>query len=128
QGILATNTPDVLTETVADTMVGLMLSTARRIPELHNYVRAGQWLDKNIDDQLFGVDVNHKTLGIVGMGRIGTAVAERAHYGFKMDIRYHNRSNNSFADENLHAKNVPLEQLLEESDFVLVLAPLTKST
>ncbi|MDW0116211.1 D-glycerate dehydrogenase [Sporosarcina thermotolerans] len=128
RGIMATNTPDVLTDTVADTMFGLILSTARRIPELHNYVRSGQWNEKNIGEELFGVDVHHKTLGIIGMGRIGTAVAEIAHYGFKMDILYNNRSNNAFADEKLHAKNVSLNHLLGESDFVLVLVPLSDST
>jgi glyoxylate/hydroxypyruvate/2-ketogluconate reductase len=127
-GIMATNTPDILTDTVADTMFGLLLSTARRMPELHHYVRSGKWIEPRIGEALFGVDVHHKTLGIVGMGRIGTAIAERAHYGFKMDILYHNRSNNIYAEEKLNAKNVSLEHLLKESDFVLVMAPLSNST
>lgn len=128
RGIMATNTPDVLTDTVADTMFALILSTARRIPELHNYVRSGQWNEMNIGEELFGVDVHHKTLGIIGMGRIGTTVAEIAHYGFKMDVLYNNRSNNSIADEKLNAKKVTLDHLLKESDFVLVLTPLSDST
>jgi glyoxylate/hydroxypyruvate/2-ketogluconate reductase len=128
RGIMATNTPDVLTDTVADTVFGLMLSTARRIPELHQYVRSGQWVKKIIDEDLFGVDVHHKTLGIIGMGRIGIAVAERAHYGFKMNILYHNRTNSPLAEENLNAKNVPLVSLLKESDFVLVMVPLSDET
>ncbi|MFD1849565.1 2-hydroxyacid dehydrogenase [Oceanobacillus bengalensis] len=127
RGIMATNTPDVLTDTVADTIFGLLLATARRIPEMHHYVRSGQW-NENIGEELYGVDVHHKVLGIIGMGRIGTAVAERAHHGFKMEILYHNRSNSPYAEESLQAQNVSLEKLLQESDFVLVMAPLSDET
>ncbi|MFD2629501.1 2-hydroxyacid dehydrogenase [Oceanobacillus kapialis] len=127
RGIMATNTPDVLTDTVADTVFGLLLATARRIPEMDRFVKVGDWKE-NIGEHLYGVDVHHKTLGIIGMGRIGTAVAERAHFGFKMDIVYHNRSTNTYADENLQAEYVTLQKLLKVSDYVLVMAPLVRET
>ncbi|MFD1334499.1 2-hydroxyacid dehydrogenase [Oceanobacillus iheyensis] len=127
RSIMATNTPDVLTDTVADTVFGLLLATSRRICELDQYVKLGRW-DENIGEHLFGVDVHHKTLGIIGMGRIGLAVAERAHYGFKMKIVYHNRSTHSYAEKNLNATYASLEELLTVSDFVLVMAPLVPET
>lgn len=127
RGILATNTPDVLVETTADLVFGLLLSTARRIPELDHYVKSGKWSGK-IPENLFGVDINSKTLGIIGMGSIGKAVAERAHYGFKMDILYHNRSRNYAAEEELNARYESLEGLLKKSDFVCLMAPLTSET
>ncbi|GGB38916.1 hypothetical protein GCM10011409_15550 [Lentibacillus populi] len=111
RGIMATNTPDVLTDTVADAIFGLLLSTSRRIPELNDYVKSGKW-NENIGEELFGIDVHHKTLGIIGMGRIGTAIAERARHGFKMNILYHNRSNNQKAEKELNATHVNFEQLL----------------
>lgn len=126
-GVMATNTPDVLTDSVADTVFGLLLATARRIPELDQYVKNGKWT-KDIGKSLYGIDVHHKTLGIIGMGRIGGAVAKRGHLGFGMNIIYHNRSNNSYAEKELMAKKVSLDTLLSESDFVLMMAPLTKET
>jgi gluconate 2-dehydrogenase len=77
--------PTVLTETVADTVMALVLSTARRVVEVANRVKAGEWT-KSIGPDWFGSDVHHKTLGIVGMGRIGMALAQRAHAGFGMPI------------------------------------------
>lgn len=127
RGIMATNTPDVLVETTADLVFGLLLSAARRIPELDQYVKSGKWNGK-IPDELFGVDINRKTLGIIGMGSIGKAVAERAHHGFKMDILYHNRSRNTAAEEELNARYETLEDLLKQSDFVCLMAPLTSET
>ncbi|MFC0274362.1 2-hydroxyacid dehydrogenase [Metabacillus herbersteinensis] len=127
RGIMATNTPDVLTDTTADTVFGLLLSTARRIPELDHYVKSGQWKDK-ITEDLFGVDVHHKNLGIIGMGRIGRAIAERAHYGFKMNILYYNRSRNTSAEKELNAEYASMDSLLAQSDFVCVMAPLVPET
>ncbi|EGA89387.1 2-ketogluconate reductase [Planococcus donghaensis MPA1U2] len=127
RGIVATNTPDVLVETTADLVFGLMLSAARRIPELDQYVKSGKWSGK-ISNELFGVDINRKTLGMIGMGSIGKAVAARAHHGFKMDILYHNRSRNAVAEEELNAKYMSLEDLLKKSDFVCLMAPLTSET
>src|SRR5690625_3883806 len=81
RNVLATNTPGVLSDTVADTMFGLLLATARRIPELDHYVKARKW-KSDLPADYYGVDVHHKTLGIIGMGRIGQAIAQRAHHGF----------------------------------------------
>ncbi|WP_277679444.1 2-hydroxyacid dehydrogenase [Gracilibacillus dipsosauri] len=128
RGIMATNTPDVLTETVADTVFGLILATARRIPEMDVYVKAGNWDVDPIPESLFGVDVHHKTLGIIGMGRIGAAIVRRAHLGFKMNILYHNRSRNAQAEKEYNAQYVDFDALFQKSDFVCVMAPLTKET
>ncbi|WP_047153023.1 2-hydroxyacid dehydrogenase [Aneurinibacillus tyrosinisolvens] len=127
RGIMATNTPDVLTDTTADTVFGLLLASARRISELHNYVREGKW-NKMIEEERFGVDVHHKVLGIIGMGRIGTAVAKRAHCGFDMKILYHNRTRNKEAEEKYMATYSSLDELLKQSDFVCLLTPLSPET
>ncbi|MFC3040766.1 2-hydroxyacid dehydrogenase [Virgibacillus xinjiangensis] len=127
RGIMATNTPDVLTETTADTVFGLIMAVARRMPELDAYVKAGHWKEKLTKDQ-FGIDIHHKTLGIIGMGRIGKAVAERARYGFKMNIIYHNRSRNVPAEEELDAEFTSLDELLANADYVCLLAPLSPDT
>ncbi|QHE53412.1 D-glycerate dehydrogenase [Pontibacillus sp. HMF3514] len=126
KGITITNTPDVLTETTADLTFSLLMATARRIVEAAEYVKEGQW--KNWAPLLLaGKDIHHKTIGIVGMGRIGEAVAKRA-TGFNMDILYHNRSRKEHAEQELGAKYVSFDDLLEQSDYVVCLAPLTKET
>ncbi|MGH8421614.1 MAG: NAD(P)-dependent oxidoreductase, partial [Pseudomonas fluorescens] len=89
--ILLSNTPDVLTETTADTGFALILATARRVVELANMVRAGQW-KRNVGPAQFGTDVHGKTLGIIGMGRIVEALAQRGHFGFGMPVIYHSHS------------------------------------
>ncbi|MGM0903955.1 MAG: 2-hydroxyacid dehydrogenase [Bacillota bacterium] len=127
RGIMATNTPDVLNDTVADVIMGLMLSTARRIPELDQYVKTGQW-KSNLKETYFGIDVHHKVLGIIGMGGIGSAVAKRAHLGFDMDILYHNRSRKLDAEEKYNATFCSLDLLLKNSDYVLLMTPLTPET
>lgn len=127
RGIMVTNTPDVLNETVADTVMGLILSTARRMQELNQWVKEGNW-KANLSEKWFGVDVHHKTLGIIGMGSIGTAVAKRARFGFDMDILYHNRSRNDEAEQKYGAKYTSLEELLQQSDFVCILTPHTPQT
>ena len=127
RGIMATNTPEVLNETVADTVMGLIIATARRMPELDYWVKTGQW-DSNLSEKWFGVDVHHKVLGIIGMGGIGTAVAKRAHFGFNMDILYHNRSRNREAEQIYSATYCSLEELLNQSDFVCLMTPLTPET
>jgi glyoxylate/hydroxypyruvate/2-ketogluconate reductase len=127
RGIMATNTPEVLNETVADTVMGLIIATARRMPELDYWVKNGQW-DSNLAEKWFGVDVHHKALGIIGMGGIGTAVAKRAHFGFNMDILYHNRSRNREAEQIYSATYCSLEELLNQSDFVCLMTPLTPET
>lgn len=127
RGILLTNTPDVLTESTADTAFSLVLLTARRLAELAAYVKAGKWT-KKIGEDLFGVDVHHKTLGIVGLGRIGTSVARRASLGFEMNVLYVDQGNNERAEREYGAKKVELDELLRTSDFVLLQAPLTPDT
>ena len=127
RGIMATNTPDVLNDTVADTIFGLLLSTARRVPELDYWVKTGQW-ESNLEEKWFGVDVHHKILGIIGMGGIGSAIAKRAHLGFDMEIVYHNRSRNEDAEQKYGATYCSMEDLLKQSDFVCLMTPLTPQT
>jgi glyoxylate/hydroxypyruvate/2-ketogluconate reductase len=127
RGIVLTNTPDVLTESTADTAFSLILLAARRLAELAAYVKGGKWT-KKIGEDLFGVDVHHKTLGIVGLGRIGTSVARRAALGFKMDVLYVDQTVNELAEREYGAKKVDFDELLKSSDFVLLQAPLTKET
>ncbi|OLO37009.1 bifunctional glyoxylate/hydroxypyruvate reductase B [Alkalihalophilus pseudofirmus] len=128
RGIMATNTPDVLNDTTADAVMALLLSTARRIPELDQYVKRGEWKQLLVRDEMFGVDIHGKTLGIIGMGRIGTAIAKRAHLGFDMEILYYNRNRNMNAEELYQCKYCSLEELLQRSDFICLMTPLTKET
>ncbi|QSS99423.1 D-glycerate dehydrogenase [Pontibacillus sp. ALD_SL1] len=124
--VIVTNTPDVLTDTTADLTFGLLLSTARRLMEAERYVKNNAW--ENWAPLLMaGKDVHHKTIGIIGMGRIGEAVAKRA-TGFEMEILYHNRSRKVEAEEKLDATYVGFEELLERADFVVCLTPLTEET
>lgn len=126
KGIAVTNTPDVLTDTTADLAMALVLTTARRVVEAAEFIKKGEWKEWG-PFLLAGTDVHHKTIGIVGMGRIGTAVAKRAK-GFEMNILYHNRSRNVQAETELGAKYVSFETLLQEADFVIDLLPLTEET
>jgi len=127
RGIIGTNTPSVLDDTVADLVLGLMLATARRISELDRYVKAGQWRGI-IGDEQFGTDVHHTTIGIIGMGRIGECIAERAKFGFKMHVLYCNRNQRVEAEERVGVEHCSMEQLLQESDFVVLMTPLTPQT
>lgn len=127
RGIMATNTPDVLTDTVADTIFGLLVATARRMPELDHFVKNGEWT-KTLEATHFGTDVHHKTLGIIGMGRIGQAIAQRARFGFDMDILYHTRTRKQEAEEKYSATYCSLDELLTQSDFVCLMTPLTPET
>ncbi len=125
-GITVTNTPGVLTETTADLTFGLMLASARRIVESDKYTRAGRF--KGWAPLLhLGEDVHGKTLGIVGAGRIGSAVARRA-AGFGMAILYYNRSRNIEFEKETGARYVSFDELLERSDFVTIHTPLTPET
>ncbi|MEL3974298.1 D-glycerate dehydrogenase [Rossellomorea oryzaecorticis] len=124
--VVICNTPDVLTDTTADLTFALLMTSARRIVEADRYIKEGQW--KSWSPLLLaGADIHHKTIGIVGMGSIGEAVARRAK-GFDMNILYHNRSRKPEAEEKLGAVYVKLDELLAQSDFVVVLAPLTEET
>ncbi|MGE7903184.1 2-hydroxyacid dehydrogenase [Peribacillus sp. NPDC094092] len=127
RSIIGTNTPDVLNETVADLALTLMLSAARRIPELDKLVKDGKWGNEG-DEPLFGVDVHRKTLGIIGMGRIGESIARRGKFGFNMEVLYHNRRRKSEVEEMLGATYSSLESLLRVSDFVLLMVPYTPET
>ncbi|AEF55986.1 2-hydroxyacid dehydrogenase [Marinomonas posidonica] len=121
------HTPGVLNETTADTMFALLMCTARRALELSNMVKEGRW-KHTIGPDLYGTDVHGKTLGIVGMGRIGQAIAKRAHLGFDMKIQYFNRTPNPQAEKDYDAQYLSLENLLSSSDFICVMTPLSAST
>ncbi|QOV63924.1 glyoxylate/hydroxypyruvate reductase GhrB [Kosakonia pseudosacchari] len=125
--ILLMHTPTVLTETVADTIMALLLSSARRVVEVAERVKAGEWTS-GIGADWFGIDVHHKTLGIIGMGRIGLALAQRAHLGFGMPILYNARRHHTEAEERFQARYCDLDTLLKESDFVCLVLPLTDET
>ena len=127
KGILITNTPDVLTDTTADLAFALLLAAARRIVEGYQFVHSGQWRKWRID-LLVGRDVHHATIGIVGMGRIGQAVAKRAG-GFSMRILYYDvvRAPEPL-ERSLGLEYRPLEELLREADFVSLHVPLVEET
>jgi gluconate 2-dehydrogenase len=127
RGIVLAHTPDVLTESTADTVFSLILASARRVVELADWVKAGRWKG-SIGPAQYGVDVQGKTLGIVGLGRIGGAVARRASLGFDMKVLYTNRSPNEAAERNYGARRVELDELLASSDFVCLQVPLTPAT
>ncbi|MDA3130871.1 2-hydroxyacid dehydrogenase [Aliibacillus thermotolerans] len=127
RGVMATNTPGVLDDTVADAIFGMMLAAARRISELDRYVKDGEW-KTSLPDEKFGVDVHHRTLGIIGAGRIGEKIAKRAHLGFDMPILYHNRSRKKSLEEAYGATYCSLHDLLTKSDFVCLMTPSTPET
>jgi len=126
KGIMVTNTPGVLTETTADLTFALLMATARRLVESSDYLREGKWKSW-FPMQLTGQDIHGSTLGIIGMGRIGEALAKRAK-GFDMKVIYFNRSRKSKAEEELGIQYEDKETLLKESDFVCVLVPFTQET
>jgi glyoxylate reductase len=126
KGIMVTNTPGVLTETTADLTFALLMASARRIVEASDYLREGKWKTWS-PMQLTGQDIYGATLGILGLGRIGEALAKRAR-GFDMNILYHNRSRKLEAEEQLGIQYAGKETLLRESDFVCVLTPFTPKT
>ena len=125
RGVLVTNTPDVLTETVADLTFALLLTAARRVCETERWMRAGQWQTLGVTPM--GRDVHHATLGIVGLGRIGATVAERAR-GFRMSVLYFDFVRREDLEREFGYRFVPLETLLRESDFVTLHVPLLPQT
>lgn len=127
RGVLLTNTPDVLTETTADTAFMLILMACRRAVELAEYVKAGKW-KAGLTAEMFGTDVHGKTLGILGLGRIGAAVARRGRFGFGMDILYHARSPKPELEAELGARRLPFDDLLRAADIVCCLIPLEAET
>ena len=128
RGIRVTNTPGVLDDTTADLTWALLMAAARRIAEADAYVRRGDWKVAFGVQYFLGQDIHHATIGIVGMGRIGQAVARRAR-GFDMRVLYNNRKRLASADEErLGARYVEREELLAQSDFVVVMAPYSPAT
>jgi glyoxylate reductase len=126
RGVMVTNTPDVLTETTADLAWALMISAARRVVEADAYVRRGDFKCWH-PSLLLGQNIHGKTLGIFGMGRIGTAAARRA-AGFGMKVIYYNRKRNEKAERETGAIYADFPSLLRESDFILVSSPLNDET
>jgi glyoxylate reductase len=127
RGIPVTNTPDVLTETTADTAMALILSTARRIVEADRYVRDGRWTISWSPMTMVGTDVHGKTLAIYGLGRIGEAVARRAR-GFDMKIIYHSASRKPESEAKYDMEYVSLEEALSRCDFLSIHVPLRPET
>jgi len=122
-GVLATNTPDVLTETTADFGFALIMATARRLTESEHFLRAGQW-NRWALDMFAGAEVHGSTLGILGMGRIGQAIARRGALGFGMNVIYHNRSRLDAATEaECRARYVDKATLLREADHLILVLP-----
>jgi gluconate 2-dehydrogenase len=127
-GVLATNAPDVLTETTADFGFALIMATARRITESEHYLRAGQWTKWSFD-MFAGSDVHGSTLGILGMGRIGQGIAKRGAHGFGMKVIYHNRSRLDAALEaDCKASYVSKEELLRTADHVVLVLPYSAAS
>jgi glyoxylate reductase len=126
KGIMVTNTPDVLTETTADLTFALLMATARRITEASEFLRNGKW-ETWSPMLLIGQDIYGSTLGIVGLGRIGEAIAKRAK-GFNMNVLYYNRNRKIETEERLKLTYALLDDLLKESDYVCIMTPYTLET
>jgi len=127
-GVLGTNAPDVLTETTADFGFALLMATARRVTESEHFLRAGKWTRWSFD-MFAGAEVHGTTLGIVGMGRIGQAIARRAAHGFGMQVIYHNRSRLDAATEaSFNARYAGKEELLRTADHVMLVLPYSAAS
>jgi glyoxylate/hydroxypyruvate/2-ketogluconate reductase len=128
RGVLATNTPDVLTQTTADFGFALMMAAARRIAESEHFLRRGAWTKWSYD-MFTGSDVHGATLGILGMGRIGQGIARRGALGFGMKVIYHNRSRlPAEAEAPLGARWVDKATLLRESDHLVLVLPYSPAS
>lgn len=126
RGIICTNTPDVLTESTADLGFALMMAAARRVPEGDRYVRAGKWTQPLALDAMAGTDLYGATLGIIGMGRIGRALARRGVYGFNMKLVYHNRSQlDAQTEKELKATYATKDEVLAQADHVVLVMPFS---
>ena len=127
-GVLGTNAPDVLTETTADFGFALLMATARRVTESEHFLRAGQWTRWSYD-MFSGAEVHGSTLGILGMGRIGQAIARRGALGFGMQVIYHNRSPLSAAlEQECKARYVSKQELLEQADHLVLVVPYSAAS
>ncbi|WP_263262660.1 D-glycerate dehydrogenase [Pseudomonas sp. RIT-PI-S] len=127
RGIALTNTPDVLTESTADLGFSLIMGSARRTAELDAWTKAGQW-KATVGPDLFGSDVHGKTLGIVGLGNIGAAIARRGRFGFNMPVLYSGNSRKPALEAELGATFCALDELLAKADFVCLVVPLSDKT
>lgn len=123
KNIWLSHTPHVLTETTADLAFTLLMSAARKVPYLDHWTKTGEW-KRTVSQAQFGQDIYGKTLGIIGLGNIGAAIARRGLYGFNMNILYHNRREKLEMAQPLNAQYCSLEQLLQRSDFVVVAVDL----
>jgi gluconate 2-dehydrogenase len=127
-GVVATNAPDVLTETTADLGFALLMATARRLSESEHYLRAGRWTKWSFD-MFAGSDIHGSTLGILGMGRIGQAIARRGALGFGMQVIYHNRSRLSpELEQQCQARLVSKSELLAQADHLVLVLPYTRDS
>jgi gluconate 2-dehydrogenase len=127
-GVLGTNAPDVLTETTADFGFALMMATARRVTESEHFLRAGHWTRWSYD-MFSGAEVHGTTLGILGMGRIGQAIARRGAHGFGMQVIYHNRSPLSAAlEQDCKARYVSKQELLQTADHLVLVVPYSAAS
>ena len=127
-GVMATNAPDVLTETTADFGFALLMATARRISESEHFLRRGEW-KKWRYDMFAGADVHGSTLGILGMGRIGQGIARRGALGFGMEVIYHNRSRlDASIEAELKATYVSKEELLKRADHLVLVLPYSPAS
>jgi gluconate 2-dehydrogenase len=127
-GVLVSNAPDVLTETTADFGFALMMATARRITESEHFLRSGAWRKWSVD-AFAGTDIHGATMGVLGMGRIGQAIARRGALGFGMKVIYHNRSRLDAATEaELGARYVSKAELLRESDHLVIVVPYSAAS
>ena len=128
RGVLATNAPDVLTETTADFGFALLMATARRVTESEHYLRAGKW-DRWSFDMFAGTDVHGSTLGILGMGRIGQGIARRGAHGFGMNVIYHNRSRLApELEAACKARYVSKDDLLRSADHLVLVLPYSPAS
>lgn len=127
RGILLANTPDVLTETTADLGFTLLMAAARRVPELDAWVKAGHW-QAPVGPAQFGSDVHGKTLGILGLGNIGAAIARRGRFGFNMEVLYSGNSRKPQLEQELDARYCGFDELLGAADFVVLVVPLSEQT
>lgn len=127
RGITLCHTPDVLTESVADLLFAMILATSRRVCEMAAMVQTGQWR-QSVGPEQYGWDVHGKTLGIVGYGRIGQALARRAALGFGMPVLYHSRRAVASGLPDGQARAVELDELLASADFIVLVLPLTDQT
>ena len=126
--VLCTNTPDVLTETTADFGFALLMATARRITEGERYLRRGEWTKWSLD-MLIGSDIHGATLGILGMGRIGQAIARRGAHGFGMQVIYHNRSRlDAPTEAECGARYVDTAELLRTADHLILVLPYSAAS